>query len=59
MVFPTEGILEVTIESWSEWDLNPQPLISLLTDLPIRFFRHSYRKLAHIYKLNDQTFKIL
>ena len=37
MVFPTEGILEVTTESWPEWDLNPQPLIPLLTDLPIRF----------------------
>ena len=23
MVFTTEGIFEVTIESWPEWDLNP------------------------------------
>ena len=26
MVFTTEGLLEVAIESWPEWDLNPQPL---------------------------------
>ena len=23
MVFTTEGFLEVAIESWPEWDLNP------------------------------------
>ena len=23
MVFTTEGLFEVTIESWPEWDLNP------------------------------------
>ena len=26
MVFTTEGFLEVTIESWPEWNLNPRPL---------------------------------
>ena len=26
MVFTTEGFLEVAIESWPEWDLNPRPL---------------------------------
>ena len=26
MVFTTEGFFEVAIESWPEWDLNPQPL---------------------------------
>ena len=33
MVFTTEGVLEVevTIESWSKWDLNPQPLNSIQT----------------------------
>ena len=25
MVFTTEGLLEVAIESWPEWDLNPGP----------------------------------
>ena len=25
MVFITEGFFEVAIESWHEWDLNPQP----------------------------------
>ena len=24
MVFTTEGFLEVAIESWPEWDLNPR-----------------------------------
>ena len=23
MVFTTEGLIEVAIESWPEWDLNP------------------------------------
>ena len=25
MVFFTEGLFEVAIESWPEWDLNPRP----------------------------------
>ena len=25
MIFTTEGFLEVAIESWPEWDLNPRP----------------------------------
>ena len=25
MVFTTEGFFEVAIQSWPEWDLNPQP----------------------------------
>ena len=31
MVFTTEGFFEeaIEIESWSEWDLNPQPLNSV------------------------------
>ena len=29
MVFTNEGLFEVAIESWSEWDLNPQPLNSI------------------------------
>ena len=31
MVFTTEALLEVAIESWSEWDLNPRPLYSVQT----------------------------
>ena len=31
MVFTTEGLLEVAIESWPEWDLNPRPLNSVQT----------------------------
>ena len=26
MVFTTEGFLEVAIENWPEWDLNPRTL---------------------------------
>ena len=26
MVFTTEGLFEVAIESWPEWDLNPRSL---------------------------------
>ena len=26
MVFNTEGLFEVAIENWPEWDLNPRPL---------------------------------
>ena len=31
MVFTTEGLFKVTIESWPEWDLNPRPMNSILT----------------------------
>ena len=31
MVFTTEGVSEVAIECWSEWDFNPQPLNSVQT----------------------------
>ena len=31
MVFTTEGFFEAAIESWAEWDLNPQPLNSVQT----------------------------
>ena len=31
MVFTTEGLLEVTIESWPEWDLYPRPLNVCIT----------------------------
>ena len=31
MVFTTEGFLEVAIESWPEWDLNPRPMNSVHT----------------------------
>ena len=31
MMFATEKFLEVAIESWSEYDLNPRPLNSVQT----------------------------
>ena len=30
MVFTAEGLFEVVIERWPEWDLNPRPLIYTL-----------------------------
>ena len=30
-VFTTEGFLEVAIECWPGWDLNPRPLHSIQT----------------------------
>ena len=29
MVFATEGLFKVAIESWPEWEMNPQPLNSV------------------------------
>ena len=29
--FTTEGLFEVAIQSWPEWDLNPRPLNSVQT----------------------------
>ena len=31
MVLTTEGLFEVAIGSWPEWDLNPRPLNSVQT----------------------------
>ena len=31
MVFITGAFFDVAIESWSEWDLNPEPLNSVQT----------------------------
>ena len=31
MVFTSERFLEVAIESWPEWNLNPRPLNSVQT----------------------------
>ena len=30
-IFTTEGLFDVAIESWPEWDLNPRPLNSVQT----------------------------
>ena len=30
-VFTTEGLFEVDIESWPEWDLKPRPVNSVQT----------------------------
>ena len=33
MVFTTEGLFEVAIESWPEWDLNPRPLVKAIAEI--------------------------
>ena len=39
MVFTTEGLFAVDIESWPEWDLDPQPMNCVQTlDQPKYFF---------------------
>ena len=40
-IFTTEGLLEVAIESWPEWDLSPQPQSS-----PRRSNRLSYQAMS-------------
>ena len=40
MVFTTEGLFEVAIESWPEWDLNPRPLNSVQTLEPTELSGH-------------------
>ena len=38
MVFTTEGLFEVAIESWPEWDLNPPPLNPVQCPILFRLF---------------------
>ena len=40
MLFTTGGFLEVAIESWPEWDLNPGPLNSIQTLQPSKLSGH-------------------
>ena len=40
MVFTTEAVSEVAIESWPEWDLNPRPTLKFLI-LPL-YFQHCF-----------------
>ena len=55
MVFTPEVFLEVAVESWSEWDLNPRPLNSVQmlksTELSVHY-KHKYIYIytyIHIY----------
>ena len=34
-IFTTEGLFEVAIESWPQWDLNPRPILYMFTNLPV------------------------
>ena len=50
MVFTTKEFLEVAIERWSEWDLNPRPLNSVQTLRPTELSGHHYiYKYKYIY----------
>ena len=42
MVFTTEGLFEVAIESWPEWDLNPRPMNFVQTLQPIELSGHEF-----------------
>ena len=42
MAFTTEGFLEVAIESWREWDLNPRPLNSAQPLEPAELSGHEF-----------------
>ena len=42
MVFTTEGLLEVAIESCPEWELNPRPLNSVQMLQPTELSGHEF-----------------
>ena len=48
MAFTTEGLFEVAIESWPEWDLNPRLLqasrVSLKKKTPAQVFSYKFCK---------------
>ena len=46
MLFTTEGLLEVAIESWPDWDLNPQPLNFVQTLEPTGLSGHEFNPLS-------------
>ena len=51
MVFATEGFLEVAIESWPKWDLNPRPLNSVYIQT-IHVYIHIYVCIVGMYIVN-------
>ena len=42
MVLTTDGFLELAIESWSEWNLNPRALNSIQTLKPADLSGHEF-----------------
>ena len=46
MVFTSEGLFEVAIESWPEWDLNTRPLNSIHTLYPTELSGHEFNSLS-------------
>ena len=50
MVFTTEGLFEVAIESWPGWDLNPRPLNSQLA------LRANFAQLLQFHRLFSVQF---
>ena len=56
MVFTTDGFLEVAIESWPEWDLNPRPLNSVQTLKPTEVSCHEFNLLPEPTLYNYSNF---
>ena len=55
MVFTTEAFLEVAIESWLEWDLNPRPLNSVQKLQPTELSGHEFKSLSEptLYRFSN------
>ena len=49
IMFTTEEFLQVAIESWSEWNLNPRPMNSVHTLNPTELIRHYLYIYIYIY----------
>ena len=56
MVLTTEGFLEVAIESWPEWDLNPRPLNSVQTLYPTELSGHEFNSLSEPILYSNSNF---
>ena len=58
MVFANQGFLDVAIESWPEWQLNPRLLTSVLPQFQLFFsvkflFGHCLRHSLHFFQSNS------
>ena len=59
MVFTTEeGFLEIAIESWPEWNLNPQPLNSVQDSVQVPFTEFGYHNIKCCKKYRQGTKKL-
>ena len=56
IVFTTKQFLEVAIESWSKWDLNPRPLNSAQTHI---YIYNKYMYINYIYLVMSRYLLLL